>query len=160
MHGIWVNNKPAAAPGGADVPEDELVVELPADIKIVSLDLQLSTHGDPLGTIRRLQPPLPEIGLPVFATCWRLKLPPGYATCSYGEDPPVAGAAPFSLRRCLLGCLGRDADQSAFNPLRREDWQLLLGWPRSADRPVGPARDVEAAEWMQFPIEVTEGHRA
>ena len=85
---------------------------------------------------------MPDIGLPVFARHWRLELPPGYATCSYGQrSAGRRSAASFSLRRCLLGCLGRSEDQSAFNPLRREDWQSALRWQKAEDRPAEPGTE-------------------
>ena len=184
VHGIWVNGKPAAAlssPGDpprsrsvgvppassgpdADTGEtpmlptaSQLAVDLPADLKIVKLDLRISTRGEPLGTFHRLRPPLPEIGLPIFAWHWRLELPPGYATCSYGQDPGTASATSFSLRGCLLGCLGRRADQSVFNPLRREDWQSLLCWRRTDDRPADPGAEAETIGRTRFPIDLADG---
>ena len=172
LHGVWVNDKPAAALGPIRAPEPpvagELAVDLPEDLKFVTLVLRLATREKPLGTFARLQPPLPEIGLPVFARHWRLELPPGYATCSYGQDSPAAPIATFSLRRCLLGPLGRSENQPAFNPLRREDWQSALGWP-AEDRRSDPAAGAgttsgsmcpqswSAAGWTQYPIDLDDG---
>ncbi len=95
VHGIWVNDKPAAASGPIRAPEPrlagELAVDLPADLKFVTLVLRISTRGEPLGTFARLRPPLPDIGLPVFARHWRLELPPGL--CHVQLRPGSAGRA-------------------------------------------------------------------
>ncbi|MGA2255474.1 MAG: hypothetical protein ABSG53_12485, partial [Thermoguttaceae bacterium] len=154
VHGISVNNKPSTALNGTDPAAGELAVDLPGDSKFVTLVLRISTHGEPLGTFSRLRPGLPNIGLPVFAHHWRLKLPPSYATCSFGQDP-LGG--PFSLRRCLLGGLGRGAEQSAFNPLRGEDWQSLLPWRKAEGRAADPGADAETTGWTQIPIDLTDG---
>jgi len=157
IHGIWVNDKPAAAFSGTNLAAGELAVDLPADLKFVALVLQISTHGEPLGTYRRLRPLLPDIGLPVFAWHWQLELPPGYATCSCGHHPQAAQVASFSLRRGLLGYLGRGEDQSAFNPLRREDWQSALRWRNTENYPAASGAEAETAGWTQFPIDLTDG---
>ncbi len=193
VHGMWVNDKPAAVghyipparqqfqdessraglvvvagpsppaplPGtGEGSPPsnvDQLTIDLPADLKFVKLELRISTQGEPLGTVRRLRPPLLDIGLPVFARRWWLKLPPGYAACGYGQVPQAAGAASFSLRRCLLGCLGRSEEQSVFNPFRREDWQSALRGRQTEDHPADPGTVAETAGWTQFPIDLADG---
>ena len=109
-----------------------------------------------MGTFARLRPPLPEIDLPVFARHWRLELPPGYAACCSGRDLHAAQTASFSLRRCLLGCLGRSQNQSIFNPFRRADWQSALRWWKTEDRPADPGSDAETAGWAQFPIDLAD----
>ena len=157
VQGIWVDDKPAAALRGTDPAADELVADLPVNLKFVTLVLRLSTRGKPLGTLARLQPPLPEIDLPVFARHWRLELPPGYAAFCSGRDPQPAQTASFSLWRCLLGSLGRSPDQSIFNPLRRADWQSALRWWKTGDRPADPGPDAETAGWTQFRIDLADG---
>ena len=154
-----VHDKPVAAVSGTGPAAGELTVDLPADLNDVTLVLQISTRGEPLGIFNRLGPPLPDIGLPVFARHWWLELPPGYATCRYDQDPQVAGSTSFSLRRCLLGWLERGGDQSVFNPLSRKDWESALPWRRTEDRPAGPGTAAKTAGWTQFPIDPAEGAR-
>jgi hypothetical protein len=154
LHGVLLRGKPVAVPGGTDPAAGELTVDLPDDLKFVTLDLRFSTRGRPLGTFAFLRPPLPEIGLPIFARHWRLEMPPGYATCGYDQGPQ---AASFSLRRCLLGPLGRSEGQSVFNPLRGEDWESALRGPGTKDRPADPGAGAETAGWTQFPIDLDDG---
>ena len=45
VQGIWVNDKPAAALRGTDPAADELVADLPAELKFVTLVLRISTRG-------------------------------------------------------------------------------------------------------------------
>jgi len=157
VHGIWVNDKPAAAPGGSDSAARDLSIDLPGDLKIAQLEVRFSTHGEPMGTFSRLRPPLPEIGLPVFSQRWRMELPPGYTTLSLGQDPQATPDASFSLRRCLFGGLVRGGDQSVFNPLQTGDWQSLLRWRKMDALPAKPAAAVETVGWRQFPIEMVDG---
>jgi len=157
VHEILVNDKPATVLSEIDRAASELAVDLPADLKDVALVLRISTHGEPLGTFHRLRPPLPDIGLPVFARHWRLELPPGYVTCNCGQDSQVAPVTSFGIRRSLLGYLGRGEDQSVFNPLNREDWLSALCWQKTEDRLVTPATNEDTAGWTQFSIDLADG---
>ena len=156
VHVISINGKPAVARSGANSSEDEIAIDLPGDLKFVDLVLRISTRRQPLGTFRRLRPPLPDIGLPVFARHWRLELPPGYAACGFDSDADTAQGESFNLRRCLLGSLGRANDQSIFNPLRRDDWQAALGWQQAEDRRAGPGEEAETPGWAQFQIDAVD----
>ena len=154
LHGLAVNNKPVAALIGTDPAGGEVAVDLPGDLKFVTLEMQITTHAEPLGFLRRVQPPLPEIGLPVFARRWQLELPPGYSTCSFGGD---SQAASFDLGRRLLGCLGRRTNQTTFNPLRREDWQSLFPWRKTEDRTAAVGTEVESAGGLPSVIDLADG---
>jgi hypothetical protein len=125
VHGIWVNGKPAAVREN-DPAANVLNVDLPAELKFITLVVQISSRGEPLGVCDRITPPLPDIGIPVFARRWQLELPPGYAVCGFAGILSDS-ASPFSVSRSLLGILGRSEGQSLFNPLRGEDWRSLLG---------------------------------
>jgi hypothetical protein len=160
VHGIVLNKKPVAA-SAADLAADALTVDLPADEKFVDLAVQISTRGDPLGAWNRIAPPLPDIGLPVFARHWRMELPPGYEACSLSGTAPVEPHATFSIGGRLLGSLGRAGDQSTFNPLRGADWQGLLrcGNLDNSAAEMGPVDDngtaAEFGGWSQFRVELS-----
>jgi hypothetical protein len=155
VHGIWVNKRPSEV-SPADPDANTLSVEIPADLKFVQLEVHISTHEEPLGAWNRVKLPVPDIGLPVFARHCRLKLPPGYATCSFTGSSETDSAATFSVSRCLLGFFGRDDSQSTFNPLRGEDWRSL---PPNSDSSNLAAHDslADAAGATEYPVNLAEG---
>ena len=166
LHGVWINDKPTTAftVVSADhdheymvpdmVPAEVVTIDLPVDARFVRLAIRLSTRGAPLATFHRLQPPLPDIGVPVFARHWSVELPPGYATLSEeqgagswelgvqgrlqapGRVPSGWLPAGFGLRNRLLGCLGRSDEQRVFNPFRGNDWRSLF--QEQGTRPQAP----------------------
>jgi len=156
VHGILVDDKPAAALGRTGPLHEELFVDLPADLKTVAVEVRFSTHGKPLGTFSRLRPPLPEIGLPVFSRHWSLCLPPGYILCDSGQDPQAAQDASFSLRRCLLGGLGRGWDQAVFEPWHGDDWRSLLGRETTEERPADPGAAAKSIGRPPFSIDLVD----
>jgi hypothetical protein len=152
FHGVWVNEKPVATFKEAGPSAGDLSFDLPLGVKNLSVTMQFSTRGSALGTVHRLQPPLPEIGLPTFARNWRLELPPGYEVLQ--SDRSENGT--FSLRRRLGGCLGRNEGELAFNPLRRRDWHTIFVLGKSGDHST-LATEAEGAGWRQVRMNLADG---
>jgi hypothetical protein len=158
IHGIWINDKPAVALRSVESAADEVIVDLPADVKFVTLDMRIATQGKPLGIFTCLRPPLPEVGLPVFVRRWRLELPPGYTAVDSSQDSQAGESTTFSLRRRLLGGLGRGENQSAFNPLRLENWKAMFQTSAREDRPADAKSDAELVGWTQVSIDLADSN--
>jgi hypothetical protein len=141
---ILINKKPAAA-YVADAGSEELTINLPTNVKELDLSLRISTVGEPLRTFRRLLQPNLEIGLPVLARHWSIELPPGYTTLSDGDEPNAADAT--NVRRRFLGILGRDENQSLFDPFHRSEWRDLFRPARTENQRDG-SRAAEMAGWL------------
>ncbi len=133
---------------------------LPVDLKLrIPLDVTRSRHSiqilyeAPAASAflmerRSIIPPQPDC--PVTHFRWQFSLPPGttLATPPAGVvlESPLPAA---SWARTLLGPLGREAGDSAFNPLSEESWRKL--WQGRPARPAGIAMDAAEfavpAEW-------------
>jgi hypothetical protein len=154
VHGAFLNDRPADL-NAADPAAGELTIDLPADAKFVTLAVQLSSRGAPLGMMNRLRPVLPDIGLPIFATRWVVDLPPGYEACGHAGESRNGAAAPLSASRRLFGFLASDQHQSPFNPLRLDDWRLALGGENVQSR--SDSQEAAGASRAQCTIDLGHG---
>jgi hypothetical protein len=146
LRGAWVDQNrvsPRLDPA-ADPPA--VVVELPAGKRLSSVAICYTLERQRFGTVARLEPPLPEIDVPVLAQHWTVSLPPGYQACDYLPDPKASPRRQWSLTERLFGVLGRAAGQTSFNPLERDDW---LAAPAS-----GPPADT--AGWSVYRLEIAD----
>ena len=160
VHGIWVNDKPAAArPSGEPIPAaGELAVDLPADLKFVTLVLRISTRGEPLGTFSRLRPPLPDIGLPVFARHWRLELPPGL--CRPAATARIRRPARPHPSASAAACWAAWDEAKTNRPSTlcvAKTGNRRCRWRKTEDRPADPGTEAETAGWTQYPIDLADG---
>ncbi len=131
----------------------ELPIDLPADARFVALALRIAARGEPLATFQRLQPPMVDIGVPVFSQRWTIELPPDYTTLNAGESAEGA-AGSYNVRRRLLGDFARGNAQKVFDPFRGGDWRgLLPGHPRSGSAREEQSRDVQAEAHFPRPAD-------
>ena len=134
MHGLWIAGIPAAARRG-EAGDQSLTIDLPAGEKYPTVTIHFTTHGKRLPTVGRLEPPLPEADVPVLWQHWSVWLPPGYELAEYFPDQLRSMPRRLTWSQRLFGCLGRAAGQTAFNPLRSEDWRnAMTGGGALADR--------------------------
>ena len=171
VHGIWVNDKPAAARnvpsppapapewrgerecGGVQVGRRSARRLEVRHAGLADFDPRASRWGPSVACDRRCRTLACRCSRGTGGWNCRRAMPrAATAKIRRPARPPS-----FSLRRCLLGCLGRSDDQSVFNPLRREDWQSALGWQKAEDRPADPGTEAETAGWSHFSIDLTDG---
>ena len=115
VQGVWIDGLPAAVREDADDPQ-AILIDLPSNEKYPSVTIYFSTRGGRLGTIGRMEPPLPWTDAPVLWRHWSVMLPPGYELAEHlpdGEDSPPRQVS-WSQR--LFGPLGRTTDAA---PRRR-----------------------------------------
>ena len=141
IRGLWVDDVRATPTPGAS-HDRVLAVDLPPGEKFSTLAVQFITRRGRLRTFGRLEPPLPEIDLPILAGHWTVCLPPGYEACGYLPSRRAAQAEPLSWNQRIFGSLGRPANRPVFNPLSVADWsgclELESAATSSADSAAGP----------------------
>ncbi len=165
---VWVDQQRVTAAGGRDgapaarrpearSPEEAhdgnaLRVPLPAGRRYVTITLVFTSQQGRLLPIGSLRAPWPEPEVPVLNRSWTVWLPPGYSSYG-GRDAFVPVAPPTGTwSRRLLGPLGREAGQTAFDPLAASHWLGLRG--DAADRRDAVER-VEA--WLEHAAALQSG---
>jgi hypothetical protein len=158
VRGVWVDQNrvfPRMDPG-ADPPE--LVVDLPAGKRLSSVEIGWTVGRDRLRAVTVLEPPLPQVDVPVLVRHWTVELPPGYEACDFVADAVASPRRAWSWSQRLLGVLGRAAGQPPFNPLGRDDWlsalEAALGTTRAEARPLAAA--AEPAGWTAYRLDLAD----
>jgi hypothetical protein len=156
VRGLWIDGSPApsvrqyAALGAPSPPRGEtpervpqpgsdgnsgdedgpakpvLMIDLPAAEKFPTITVHLSTQGDRLRAMGRLQPLLPAIDVPVLAQHWSLWLPPGYEAPRWIPSQQASSVRRWSWSQRLLGPLARPAGQLPFHPFSLDSWSTLF----------------------------------
>jgi hypothetical protein len=158
VRGVWVDQNrvfPQMDPG-ADPPE--LVVDLPAGKRLSSVEIGWTVGRERLRAVTVLEPPLPQVDVPVLVRHWTVELPAGYEACDFVADAVASPRRAWSWSQRLLGVLGRAADQPPFNPLGRDDWLAALAAAPGATRAeAGPAAAPAApAGWTAYRLDLAE----
>ncbi len=124
--GAWVDGARVALQPIEDGGGRVLNIDLESDRRFPVVSVQYSTVGRPLGLIRSLVAPMPEVDLPVVARHWTVWLPPGYEVLDSDLrwQPWPVSARRWSER--LLGAVGCRPDRSPFDPLVAEDWRRMV----------------------------------
>jgi hypothetical protein len=148
---ILINKTPATA-YVPDAASGDLAIDLPNDAKELELTLRISTSGDSLRSFRRLQPPLVDIGVPVLARRWSIELPPGYTTLNDGDEPGASDPAGTSIRRRLLGILGRGEEHAVFDPFNGGEWRSLFRPVRIAKQSSDRSAASDMAGWSAYRV--------
>lgn len=108
---VWLDGQPVARPVGAGWQET-VTVHLPAGERSPVVSVCFHTAGQPLAAGRRLDPPLPDCGVPVLAGLWTVWLPEEFS--AIGPDiRPEAGT--FDWRARLFGPWAGHAKQETQN---------------------------------------------
>ena len=133
LRGVWIDNKPADwQPEGSNLSnadntkDDTFSVTLPATKQFPKICISFVTDASGLGTVGSLSPPLLEVKAPVLAGSWTVWLPPGFEVVGTNQCRPAPSATEITLSRRLFGPLGRNPEQTVFNPLMAKDWFALF----------------------------------
>ncbi len=101
-------------------------IELPAGRSRVTLALRFSAVAHlPLLT-SEIEPPVPDIGLPVVQRQWTVWLPPEYRLSDAEGYAQHELLPPLSWSERLFGPLGRSSADHIFNPLVAADWREIF----------------------------------
>jgi hypothetical protein len=96
--------------------------------------------------------PFPQLGFPVLARHWTVRVPAGYeALAQDGLGRLVQPTAGRSWPTRLLGPLARNDEQPPFNPLSLADWKSQLGLSEAQTALAAPAPMAESNEREDTP---------
>ena len=151
IQGVWIDGLPAAVRQEADDPQ-AILIDLPPNEKYPSVTIHFSTRGGRLGTIGRLEPPLPRTDAPVLWRQWSVWLPPGYELAEHLPDDECSPPRQASWSQRLFGPLGRATEAAA--PRRR-----IAAPPSESDSLWAPTRSggfepEDSRGWLvyRFPV--------
>jgi hypothetical protein len=126
--GVWLDAKTLPVVSHGPV----LDVRLPHGRRFSTLVIQYELQQDPWQFIGARDAAMPQIDLPVVDQTHVVWLPAG---CSVVQGPAHRAAAHEpSWSRRLLGPLGRDAQQSPFDPAEVQQWSALVGMNQVAEQ--------------------------
>lgn len=111
----------------SQTPALRLCIPLPARARFSAVSIHWTTADRPWGIMRRVEPLVPKLDLPVMQSEWTLWLPPGYEAVGSGPQRWEGIGASRSIRERLFGPLARAAGSPRFRPWVAEDWRSGLG---------------------------------
>ncbi len=148
IRGVWIDNLPVdwqqepdrGSDQAADSKNNIVSLPLPAAKQFPTISILFLTQGSGLATFGSLQPPLPEVELPVLASSWTVWLPPGYEFVGTDRRWQAQQGPDITYSKRLFGPFGRNPGQKAFNPLVADDWLALADdGPQLQTAPTKPA---------------------
>ena len=185
VHGIWVNDKPAATRGrislsrqrpakegrpekmdltplsplspGTDPAAGELAVDLPADLKFVTLVLRLSTAGEAAGDLHSPATAVAGHWAAGIRAALAVGTAAGLCRCSYGPGFRRAAVAYLQPPPLPAGLPGTKRRPIGFQPFAPRGLAIGAALAETEDRHADPGRTAETAGWTQFPIDLTDG---
>ena len=142
---------------GTDPAAGELAVDLPADLKFVTLVLRFSTRRGAFGNVQ--SPATAAAGHWTAGIRAALAVGTSARLCHVQLRPRSTGRrSSFSLRRCLLGCLGRSEEPIGLQPFASRRLAIGVALAEDGRPPCRPwRRTSETAGWTQFPIDLADG---
>ena len=101
-------------------------LELPADRRFVRVVLEWGSGDGPLSILSSRTSQLPEIDMPVMARQWHVWLPPRFRLSNPAAEGQSSLVALVSWSQRLFGPFGKPAGETAFNPLRSDEWVSMV----------------------------------
>lgn len=126
LQAAWVDNQ-RMSDTAASSPEKPLHIELPSGRGFVTVSLYFSTPDRLPFLTSSLQPPFPQLDIPILAREWTIWLPPGYSVAGADSAYTTDSLTPLTWSQRLFGVLGRGNGQKLFNPLASSDWRAAWG---------------------------------
>lgn len=114
-------------------PSQTLDVPMAGRRRFLSVTLEFTSSGKPLGILAAVSPAWPEPEGPVMVRVWTVSLPPEYAPWHRGGD------IEHDWMRRLFGPLARPRDRQPFHLIRRDAWLNLSD--TSSDAPTRSRAD-------------------
>ncbi|MHC4398887.1 MAG: hypothetical protein ACYTG0_04325 [Planctomycetota bacterium] len=119
---VWVGNSQRGWRAAVEKTGEGLTVVLPREERFPSVAVDFTTQQSPLATVGSIEPPWPQIDVPILTNRWFVWLPPGYEAADPGPSFQSSAADALSWRQRLFGVLGRRAADAPFDPTVLADW--------------------------------------